>query len=249
MKVIGNRIVVGILAVIVLWGELLLAQKKFLPGVLLYGVVLLALLLYGAYHWETPRRHLIVLTIPAVIRLVAFSLPLGNLSPMFAQLIVSVPLTFMAVTFVWLMKGGQLEFRFDVRQIPIYLILISAGAGAGYLLFQIQSPARLVWDAPLLLFFYVIVLVAGMALLEEWLFRNIMQPALEAFIGGGFAILAVAIFYSILNVGQGSSLFVFAIFLVSLALGLIRRTENGFLNVCLIHATANIVYFLILPIL
>jgi uncharacterized protein len=249
MKVIGNHIVVGILAAIVLWGELLLAQQKFLFGVLLYGVTLLALLLYGAYRWETPQRQLIVLTIPAVVRLVAFSLPLGNLSPMFTQLIVSVPLTFMAVTFVWLMKDGQLEFRFDVRQIPIYLILISAGAGAGYLLFQIQSPARLVWDSPLLLFFYVIVLVAGMAFLEEWLFRSIMQTALESLIGGGFAVLAVAIFYSILNVGQGSTLFVSVIFLVSVGLGLIRRTENGFLSVCLVHGTANLVYFLVLPML
>jgi uncharacterized protein len=247
MNALENRFVVGVTIVVVLWGELLLMQQKFLSGVLLYSVMLLSLLLYGAFRWKLPQHQLMVLAIPAVARLLNFSLPLGELSPMFAQMIVGVPMAFMAMVFVWLMKQGQFSFRVEWRRVPLYLLLIVVGIGAGFLLFQLNTPVLLVWDTLPFLFYYIFVLVAGMAFLEEWLFRGIMQTALTSLFSDGFAILAVATIYTILHIGQGSLHFIGTIFLFSLGLGWLRHTSDDLLGVCLVHGTANLVFFLVLP--
>jgi len=235
--------------VTILLGEWLLIQQQFLSGIFLYSLILLLLLLYVAYRWDHTQHYLLVFTIPSIIRLLNFTLPLANFSPLFAQLIISFPLSLTGAVFIWLFKESEYSFalKFKWRQTPLYLLLIGLGSLAGFLLFQFQQPARLTWNNPLLFFFYVFVLVFAMAFLEEWLFRGIMQTALTKLLGNGFAALVVALVYTILHINQGSWIFVLIIFLFALGLSWLRNRSESLLNVCLVHGAANILFFLILP--
>lgn len=235
--------------VMILLGEWMLIQRQFLSGLLVYSLLLLLLLLYVAYRWAQPQHYLLVLAIPCIIRLLNFTLPLGDLSPIFAQLIISFPLMLTGAVFLWLFKEAEFSFdlKFQRRQAPIYLLLIGLGSFAGFMLFQFQKSARLTWSSPLLLFFYAFVVVVAMACLEEWLFRGIMQTALSKLLGNGIAGLVVALVYTVLHVNQGSWLFVLLIFVFATGLSWLRLKSGGLLNVFLVHSAANILFFLILP--
>lgn len=232
----------------VLLAEWLLMRSRPLPGLLLYSLMLVLLLLYSTLRWPRPQRQLLVLTIPAVSRLLAYTLPLGNLSPPFAQLVVAVPVGLTAVFFVSLLEQVWPTLHFAWRRIPTYLLLIALGAGGGVLLFQFQQPAPLIWSNPLILIFNIFVLVISMAFLEEWLFRDIMQTALTRLWGNnllpGFV---VAFFYTALSLGQGPWPFILLIFVLTLALSWLRRASDSLLGVFLLHGALNLTFFLILP--
>jgi membrane protease YdiL (CAAX protease family) len=240
-------IVAGVL--IILFAESLLLGQQYLLGTIVYSIILLVTLLYSAYEWQHPQHLLVVLVIPAIIRLLDFTLPLGGLSPMFAQLVLAIPLTLAALAFVWLMDQGRLSLDFRWRRVPVYLLMIAIGCGFGFLLYQFKQPARLTWGSPLILVFYVFILIVAMACLEEWLFRGIMQTALTGLVGRVLSALVVAIVYTILNINQSSGIFLLLVLAFSLGLSWLRNRSESLLNVCLVHGAANIVFFLILPIL
>lgn len=233
--------------VVVLLGEWLLIQRQFLSGVLLYSIVLLLLLLYAAYRWEHEQRYLIVLTIPSIIRLLNFTLPLGDLSPLFAQAIVAIPLAMSGVVFVWLFNQPGPFLLLKWRALSTYLLSVGLGGVVGLVFFQFKQPARLTWDTPVLLFFYIIVLVFAMAFLEEWLFRGIMQTALSNLLGKNFAGFVVAIVYTVLNINQGTWIFVLLVFVFALGLSWLRNRSESLTQVFLVHGAANLVFFLLLP--
>jgi membrane protease YdiL (CAAX protease family) len=211
-------------------------------------MVLILLLIFGTFRWPRPQHQLLVLTIPAISRLMAYTLPLGELSPVFAYLVIGVPMGLTAVVFVWLLEHEWPDLSFAWQRLPYYLLLTAIGAAGGLLLYQVHQPAPLVGNDPLLLIFYAFVLVVAMAFLEEWLFRDIMQTALTRLWGSGIlAGLIVACFYSALSLGQGPLLFSLLIFILALALSWLRLAGNNLLGVCLAHGAANLVFFLILP--
>ncbi len=242
-----SEIALFAIVVVVLLGEWLLIQQQFLSGIFLHSLTLLLLLLYVAYRWEHEQRYLAVLAIPSIIRLLNFTLPLGDLSPLFAQMVVALPLTFSGVVFVWLF--GQVGFpsMCKWRQVPVYFLLVGVGGFVGLVLFQIKQPARLTWNTPLLLLFYLFVLVVAMAFLEEWLFRGIMQTVLSNLLGRNFAAFVIALVYTILHINQGTWIFVLLVFVFALGLGWLRNKSESLTEVFLVHGAANLVFFLILP--
>lgn len=235
--------------VVVILGEVLLMQRDYLSGILLYAMYLEALLLYGAFRWASPQHQFLVLTIPAIIRLMNFTLPLGVLSPVFAQLVISVPMALTAVVFVWLFKQSAIQVTYERGRHWYYLGLVFIGGILGFILFQLSAPSNAPMDSSLMVFFYAFVLIVPMALLEEWLFRGIMQTALERAFGFNIAIPAVALFYVILHAGQEALSVTGVIFLVALLLGWLRRGNENLLGVWLLHSAINITYFLVLPLL
>jgi membrane protease YdiL (CAAX protease family)/O-antigen/teichoic acid export membrane protein len=241
-----SGLVLLVTAVLSLLAEWFLQIQRISSGLLLYSILLQALLLYGAYRWGHPPGRLIVLAIPAIIRLMNFTLPLGGLSPPFAQFLIAVPLLLTAIVFVWLFRQGRFELNFDWHRIPYYLLLIAAGCGVGFLLSLFRTPEPLKTNSPLVVVFHGFVLLFGAACMEEWLFRNIMQGAVAGLFGQGTAVPIVAYFYTALHVGQGSLLYVLAVFAVSLGLGWLRRRGDGLADVCLVHGAANIMFFLVL---
>lgn len=233
--------------VAILLGEWLLMQRQFLSGILLYSIVLLLLLVYASYRWEHEQRYLVVLAIPAIIRSLDFTLPLGGLSPLFAQAMIAIPLALSGVVLVWLFKQTTFPLIFNWRRVFTYLLLMGLGSIVGRILFQFKQPESLIWNTPLVLFFYIFTLVVAMAFLEEWLFRGIMQTALSNLLGKNPAGLLVALIYSALHINQGAWAFALLIFIFALGLGWLRNRSESLTEVFLVHSAANLVFFLFLP--
>ena len=243
----NSQITLLIAMVAIVWSEILLVRGQYLSGVLFYSAILLILLTYGAYRWEHPQRHLIVLVIPSIIRLLNFTLPLGNLAPVFAQMVIIIPLVLVGAVYVWLFNEDRSVLVFQRREFSAYLVMIALGCIVGWLLFQFKQPMRLDANSPLLFLFYAFVLVFATPFVEEWLFRGIMQTELTRLLGRDFAGLVVSILYAILQINNNSWLFVAVIFVFAWGLSWLRSRTYNLLYVCLIHGAANLVYFLILP--
>jgi membrane protease YdiL (CAAX protease family) len=247
MDRIESRIALFTTVVVILLCEWLLVQRQFLSGIFLYSLLLLFLLLYVAYRWKHEQHFLVVLAIPPIIRLLNFTLPLGSLSPLFAQVVIAFPLALSGSIFVWLFKQQEFPPVFRRHQIATYLLSIGLGGVVGIVLFQFKQPVRLEWNTPWLLLFYLFVLVFAMAFLEEWLFRGIMQAILSNLLGKYIAGVVVAIVYTILHISEGSWLFFLLIFVFALGLGWLRNRSESLMPVVLVHGVANIVFFLFLP--
>jgi membrane protease YdiL (CAAX protease family) len=241
-------VVVIVVGALLLLAEFFLWQQFVISGLLLHSVVLVLLLLFGTFRWPNPQYQLVVLTIPALVRLLAYTLPLGELSPLFAQVVIGVPLVLTAVSLSWVLEQPPPPIQATWRHLPYYLLLLLAGAAGGLLLYQIQQPAPLVWDSPWLLLFYLLVLLVAMAGLEEWLFRGIMQTALNQIWGNWLWVsLIVAIFYTSLSLGQGSALWLVVVLVIAFALSGLRHRRDNLLDVWLVHSGLNVTFFLILP--
>jgi membrane protease YdiL (CAAX protease family) len=232
--------------VTIVWSEILLVQGQYLSGILLYSLILLVLLIYGAYRWEHPQRFLVVLVIPSIIRILNFTLPLGDIAPLFAQVVISIPLILVGFVYVWLFNEDRSVFVFKRRELPAYLVMIGLGAVVGLLLYQFKQPIGLMWNSALLFFFFAFVLVAT-AFLEEWLYRGIMQTGLTRLMGRDLAGLVVSILYTTLQINHNSWMFIAVIFVFSWGLSWLRSRTYNLLYVCLIHGAANLMFFLILP--
>ncbi len=242
-----SEITLFAIVVFILLGEWLLRQQQFLSGIFLYSVILLLLLLYTAYRWEHEQRYLAVLAIPSIIRVLNFTLPLGDLSPLFAQAVLALPLGLSGAVLVWLFNQPGFPLIFKWRQLPSYGLMVGLGSLVGFALFQFKQPARLIWNTPLLFFFSLVVLLIGMAFLEEWLFRGIMQTVLSNLLGKNFAGFVVALVYTVLHINEGTWMFVLVIFVFAVGLGWLRNKSESLTQVCLIHGAANLVFFLIRP--
>lgn len=241
-------VVVTVAGALLLLAEFFLWQQFVISGLLLHSVVLVLLLLFGTFRWPNPQHQLVVLSIPALARLLAYTLPLGALSPFFAQVVIGVPLLLTAVSLTWALEQPLPPLQATWHRLPYYLLLLLAGASGGLLLYQIQQPTPLVWDSPWLLLFYLFVLVIIMAGLEEWLFRGIMQTALDQIWGNWLWVsLTVAIFYTSLSLGQGSVLWSVSILVIAFALSSLRHLRDNLLDVWLVHSGLNVTFFLILP--
>jgi uncharacterized protein len=254
MDRVESGVITGAVGLAVLLAEWLLMQEYFIQGLLLYSTMLILLLIYGAYRWSHPKYRLVVLAIPAVVRLLAFTLPLGNLSPIFAQLMLSVPVGLTAVVYVRLFEQKWPTFRFHRRHAPYYVLMVIIGTGVGLLLYPPQNTAWWEVGGSLLIpVFYGFVLLL-MVFLEEWLFRDIMQTALTDMwprVGMNNLVAAVvtAVFYTLLILNNTSWLLVLFTFSIALALSWLRYKSDSLLPVFLLHGTANLFIFLILPVL
>lgn len=243
----NSQIALLVAVVTIIWSEILLVRGQYLSGILLYSIILLVLLTYGAYRWEHPQRFLIVLAIPPIIRILNFTLPLGDLAPLFAQVVISIPLVLVGAVYVWLFNEDRSVFVFKRRELTAYLVMIGLGCVMGLLLYQFKRPTGLSGNSLLLLFFYAFVLVFAMAFVEEWLFRGIMQTELTRLLGRDFASLIVSILYTTLQINHNSWIFVAVLFVFAWGLSWLRSRTYNLLYVCLIHGAANLMFFLILP--
>lgn len=245
---IESRLILWLMWLGILLAELLLLLGLPVVGMLLYSAILQLLFLYGAYRWGRPQSTVLALAIPPVIRLVGMALPVGELSPFFAQAVIGAPLLATAVVYMRLFDLTWFGLQVKRSSVPHYVWITAVGGLFGWVLYQVRPTAVVMWDNPLTLLFYLIVLVGVMAFIEEWLFRGIMQSLLTGlFVYEWPAGLVVATLYTILHLGYASLPFLALIFVFALFLGWLRTISGSLFPVVLLHGAANIVYFLLLP--
>jgi len=220
-------------------------------GMILHALVMVGLLLHGSLiHRGILRRFLILLSIAPLIRILSLSLPLQKIGlPMVYWYMVIGLLLFLSAYLasrVTDIRGNRIGWSW--RTWPIQLMVGLIGFGLGYIEFLILQPgplaAYVTW-VDIITAAFILMVFTGV--LEEYIFRGLMQSATMQMMGK-FGLVYVALLFAVLHLGYHSLLDVIFVGLVGLFFGWWAWKTHSLLGVSLAHGIANISLYVIFPI-
>lgn len=231
--------------------EILTALVEPRLGLLLHSLLLTGALIYGARCCDRPAyRFWMGMSLAPLIRLISLSLPLQSAPLMYWYLIISVPLyvaTFIVRRLILRIPWDQLGLH--GRGLAWQVLMPFLGLPLGMLEYRILRPAPLIsgWNPGEFLMAALILLVST-GLIEELIFRGIMQQAAMETMGKQGIVYVSAVFAA-LHIGHRSLTDVFFVFGVALLFGWLVQRTRSIVGVSLTHGLINIWLFLVAPFL
>ena len=248
---IRKEIYLPILAIVA--GELLLFLGHVYPGLVIHIInlqVITIFIIFGNYSPET-KNVLQSLLLPLQIRIINLAMP-----QFFTITLLSFPLVygviFISIYYVCRQQNiTAQEIGIDFRRWYIYLpAALLIGTAMAMLEFQILHPGPLIMNLKLqniLLISMVMFFFVGSV--EELIFRSILITRFEKVFGSIKALILSSVLFGIMHTGYGLiSEVLFATFF-GFVLGFIFQKTRSFPSILVIHGTANVLLFGILPII
>ncbi|MGD8474168.1 MAG: type II CAAX endopeptidase family protein [Anaerolineae bacterium] len=217
-------------------------------GLALHGLILVGLFVASMRTvWREAWVFVLSLAFAPLIRILSMSLPLTRFPIVYWYLITSVPL-FAAV---WA-AGRSLGYSWralgmTLRRWPLQIVIGLSGLALGAAEYLILRPEPLApelswaatWQPALILF-------VSTGLLEELIFRGLLQRAAKDTLGR-WGVPYVAMLFAVLHVGYQSLLDVVFVLIVGLFFGWVVERTRSLLGVTIAHGLTNIVLFLVMP--
>jgi len=218
-------------------------------GLLIHGALLLLLLLHAALWASGPLQKLLYcLALAPLIRLLSLSMPLAQIQPVFWYAIIGLPL-FLAAWLAMRISGyAPAELGLSLgSSLPLQALTALSGLGLGYLEYRILHPAPLaptftlgsIWLPALILLIFT-------GLLEELIFRGLLQRASHVLLGN-LGVVYVSLAFAVLHIGYRSLPDFAFVFAVGLLFSLVARRSRSIWGVTLAHGLTNISLFLVFP--
>ncbi|HSH04784.1 MAG TPA: CPBP family glutamic-type intramembrane protease [Anaerolineae bacterium] len=230
-------------------GELLTISYPFW-GLLVHVALLVALLLHAGFRWETKESRLILtLVLAPMVRIVSFGLPPMGLNLIYYIFIASLPLfvaTFMIlnllqIRWVW-------PKRMNIKQVFIQLLIAGTGCILGVMEYYILRPQPLYETFSLVnILLPGAILFLSTGLLEELVFRRMMQEPAINYLGIHTGIWYIAAIFAVLHIGYASVLDVVFVMSVGVMFGYFVLWTDSIIGVTLAHGLTNSFLFLIMP--
>jgi len=221
-------------------------------GLVLHGLVLVILLAHGSLiHRGVLRRFLILLALAPMIRIISLSIPLQKigLPLIYWYLVIGLLLFFAAFIAGRITELGGNRIGWSKRGWPQQLAIGLIGIALGYIEYLILRPGPLAayqtWED---------VIIAGLILLiftgvlEEYIFRGLMQSA-SMQVMGKFGLVYVAVLFAVLHLGYHSFPDLVFVLGVGLFFGWCVWKTHSLLGASLAHGIANISLYVFFPLL
>ncbi len=217
----------------------------------------LALVLLGTHaplvrRLNAPLARLEVAMLPVpLIRIVSLTSPLATFSYIQWFSILAVILYAGIVASIRLLKPQMASIGLrlpEKKHIPIEVGIALFGFVLGYTEWHILKPGSLVPSLSLRsLAAPIVILFVSTGLLEELLFRGLLQRYAGQAVGALPGILFVSLLFAVLHTGWESWLDVLFVGSVGLGYSLIVRKTGSLLGVSISHGITNAMLFLIMP--
>jgi uncharacterized protein len=218
-------------------------------GVILHAVMVLALLLHSGFAWQSPfHRFLIAMILPSLIRVFSLSLPLSAFPLVYWYLASSVPIFVATLLIMRQLDFKHYFFRPRKQHLSLQIFIVLSGVVLGVTEYMILRPQPLIDTfTPLQFVVGASILLFSTGLMEELVFRNVMQVVAIENLGKHFSLLYVSLIFGVLHIGYGSVFdFIFVTLVGYYFSWAVYRTRSIF-AVTLAHGLTNIVLFLIAP--
>jgi len=231
--------------------ELLVTYADPRFGLLTHCLLLAALLVQSARSEEARARAVFVsLAFAPLIRIMSLSLPLTSFPSMYWYLLTSLPLFAAALVAGRALDYSWRDMGLNLRGLPLQLLIGLVGLGLGYLEYRILQPEPLIpafdWAS---VWLPALILLISTGLLEEVIFRGLLQRSTGQALGLWWGILYVAALFAVLHFGYRSVLDVLFVFGVGALFGWIVERTGSLVGVTLAHGLTNIMLFLVMPFL
>ncbi len=235
--------------VLITLAEILTAAIEPHAGIVLHSIILVILLLQGATTRQTQlRRLLLTLTLSPLIRILSISLPLQNIALVNWYLIIGA-LAFAGAIFAARILGISYQrMGFTLKDWPKQIPIGLLGLGLGLTEFLILRPSALTPPNWVDVLYASFVLMIFTGLLEEFIFRGLVQETATSALGR-VGIPYGALLFAVLHIGYLSFIEVVFVFTVGMIFGVIVQRTRSLLGVTLAHGMTNISLYLIFPLL
>lgn len=218
-----------------------------LSGSIGHGLILIILLLHGSFGAERDRPLLVALMFAPLIRMLSLSLPFLNLSLEYWWALASAPLFVMVVPVVRNLGLTRRQIGLTVGQVPTQAAIALLGIPFGIIEYLILQPRPMVQT---LTFDTVItpalILLICTGLLEELIFRGVLQSAALKVIGRG-GLVYVSLVFAALHIGYKSAPDIMLVLVVGLTFSILVAKTGSILGVTLAHGITNIILFIVAP--
>lgn len=246
-------------------------KKIFYAGVPVAAITLIELLIFGgrlreasiaytllllslSYSIAVMKKHEIrkiyqALLLLTIFRLVNFSMPVFLESNLFSFVFIYAPLA-IPITLATVHQKVRYERKRDtLRRIWIYLPLsILAGLAFSQVEYTLIGTRELIPDlSPTNLLILIIIMVFIVGLIEELIFRSILQTSLEEFLGPAWGIFLSSLLFGIMHSAYGTPYEMAYTFLLGGFLGYIFYRTRSLPLVVMIHGSINVFLFGIIP--
>ena len=236
---------------------LALAEVVTALGDARYGVAghtaLLALFLAAGVLGHDERRQALFLCMTAgpLIRIVSLGMPLAGFPPPYWYLLSSIPLFLSAFIVIRLLdiSPRSLGLRLPARRVlPVELAVWASSLGLGWVEWLILAPPPIVDGSSVVWIVAAgLILLVCTGLLEELLFRGLIQHVSEGLFGPNASLLFTAALFGVLHTGHRSFVDILFVTAVAVYFGLVVRYTKSLLGVTLAHGTTNFLLFVVLP--
>lgn len=234
--------------------ELVTALFDPILGILCHAIILGSLLIHSALAGTADGRNfLLSLAIAPVIRIVSLGMPLGMFRQEWWYLLTSIPL--FATAFVIIrtipLQRRQIAIQLPaLRDWPLTLIVVASGALLGLMEFLILRPEPLAGSLSLTaIALPAAILMVCTGVMEELIFRGILQTTGTTVFGTWRGILYVSLLFGALHIGHLSIVDVIFVTAVALYFAVMVRWTRSLLGVSIAHGITNIMLFVVLPLL
>jgi membrane protease YdiL (CAAX protease family) len=241
--------VAGFYLVLLTFAELLTVLVDARVGQVIHLVLLFVLFGHIALVWDQRiSRFLASLIFVPLMRVISLSLPLAGYPRIYWYFIVGVPLFAAAYVATRSLRIQLSAIGKRDHGLLTQLAFGSTGLLFGTLEYYILRPEPLIQQYTWVQFVIAAaILLVGTGLLEEMIFRGIMQQAAIAQFGRIVGVLYVALVFAILHAGYQSLLDVIFVLTIGLIFGWFVWLTGGLLGVTLSHGLTNIIFFLVIP--
>jgi len=229
------------------------AYGILVSGIAIHVVLLAAFLALGAMADNRQvRAFALTMALAPIVRIISVVMPLASFPQPFWYLLTGLPLFAGIVSTARALQLSRAALNLRLpprRRLRLDLLVAVSGVGLGMIEWKILTPkAAVAAGSPLLwLVGAALILLIFTGLLEELLFRGLVQRVCEDLLGIRGGILATASLFAILHIGWHSPVDLAFVFAVGLYFSLVVRFTRSLLGVSLAHGATNVTLFLIVP--
>jgi membrane protease YdiL (CAAX protease family) len=230
--------------------EIISDLKQPVVGLWMHAVLGAIMIVRGTQVTDRKRGRLyLACSIMAMVRIVSFAIAPAFISGVWFYVFAELPFLAAAITASRVFQLSLTDLGITrPRFLPLSLLVIASGVGAGWIEAQIIHPAAL---APGLrlgqVWLPVLLLVVSTGLVEEVVFRGLIQYTCTQFFGPLIGVVYTALGWALLHIGWLSWADVGYVFCVGLVWGSIRYWNRSILDLAVAHGIANVMLFVVIP--
>ncbi|MGB9927164.1 MAG: lysostaphin resistance A-like protein [Methanosarcina sp.] len=243
---------VGLPVIAIAFAELWMFQEREILGLQIHAVILLALSLSTLYikDQEIQRTYQALLLLP-ILRLINLSMPVFYDTTLYSFIFIyslaAIPVSIAATNQGFTRE--QLGITFD--KIGIYIPLsIILGLLLGIGEYMIIRTNNLIPDFSVFnLLILSIIMIFFVGLVEETIFRSILQNRLDAILGSNAGLIVTSILFGLMHSVYGNINEIVYTFFVGIFIGYLFYKTRSLPLVMLIHGFINVFLFGVFPFL
>jgi len=230
-------------------GEVLTTYADPRLGMATHCLLLLALVIHAGRTTDGQERaFLISMAFAPLIRILSLALPLTGFPLLYWYLIISVPLFATLVAAAHAVGLSWRTLGLNLRKLWLQGLIGLTGVVFGtveYLILRPEPLARALTFSEI--WWPALVLLISTGLLEEMVFRGLLQETGTATVGLWPTLLYVGVLFAVLHIGYRSLVDLVFVLVVGTFFGWIVARTRSLVGVTLAHGLTNIFLFLVMP--